>query len=59
MEVTTTTPLRPKASLPGGRGSPFPVENREGMGEIQVKGGMGRDREGWGGIGRERYCLSC
>ena len=38
MEVTTTTPLRPKASLPGGRGSPFPVENREGMGEIQVKG---------------------
>ena len=36
VELTTTTPLRPKATLPGGRGNPFPVENRENLGEVQA-----------------------
>ena len=36
VELTTTHPLQPKPSLPGGRGGdPFPVENREDFGEMQ------------------------
>ena len=36
VELTTTHPLQPKPSLPGGRGGdPFPVENREDSGERQ------------------------
>lgn len=35
VELTTTTPKRPKPTLPGGRGEPFPVENRETIGEMQ------------------------
>ena len=37
VELTTTTPLRPKPTLPGGRGDPFPIENRDQLGEIQVQ----------------------
>ncbi len=36
VELTTTTPRRPKPTLPGGRGTPFPIENRDQFGEIQV-----------------------
>ena len=36
IELTTSTPLRPKPFLPGGKEPAFPVENREAMGEHQV-----------------------
>jgi len=36
VEVTTTTPLEPCPSLPGGRGNKFPIENRAALGELQV-----------------------
>ena len=36
MEVTTTTPLEPCPTLPGGHGKKFPIENRIDLGEPQV-----------------------
>jgi len=36
VEVTTTTPLEPRPSLPGGRGNKFPIENRAKLGEVQA-----------------------
>lgn len=37
VEVTTTTPLEPCPSLPGGHGNKFPIENRAHLEESQVE----------------------
>ncbi|XP_065900077.1 nuclear protein localization protein 4 homolog isoform X2 [Dysidea avara] len=35
VEVTTTTPLEPCPTLPGGHGNKFPIEHRAALGEVQ------------------------
>lgn len=34
IELTTSTPVDPRPYLMGGKGPPFPVENRTGIGQL-------------------------